>query len=86
MYIHVHESMYKYNRHVCTMFSSVHTDLPYPVQVVRIPDEREGLVSEDLKSVGALVPIGQMCAVWIRTRNLSLTKRNALTTEPRLHI
>ena len=37
MYIHVHESMYKY-KHVCTMFSSVHTDLPYPVQVVRIPD------------------------------------------------
>ena len=38
MYIQVHESMYKY-KHVCTMFSSVHTDLPYPVQVVRIPDD-----------------------------------------------
>ena len=38
MYIHVHESMYKY-KHVCTMFSSLHTDLPYPVQVVRIPDD-----------------------------------------------
>ena len=37
MYIHVYESMYKY-KHVCTMFSSVRTDLPYPVQVVRIPD------------------------------------------------
>ena len=37
MYIHVHESMYKY-KHVCTMFSSVRTNLPYPVQVVRIPD------------------------------------------------
>ena len=40
MYIHVHESMYKYKHwHVCTMFSSLHTDLPYPVQVVRIPDD-----------------------------------------------
>ena len=38
MYIHVHESMYKY-KHVCTMFSSVLTYLPYPVQVVRIPDD-----------------------------------------------
>ncbi len=38
MYIHVHESMYKY-KHVCTMFSSICTDLPYPVQVVRIPDD-----------------------------------------------
>ena len=39
MYIHVHESMYKY-KHVCTMFSSVRTNLPYPVQVVRIPDDK----------------------------------------------
>ncbi len=32
-------NMYK---HVCTMFSSLHSDLPYPVQVVRIPDVAEG--------------------------------------------
>ena len=48
--------------------------------------EREGLASEDLKRVGALVPLGQKRAVWIRTGNLSLVKRNALTIEPRLHI
>ena len=37
--------MYKY-KHVCTMsrFSRVHTDLPYPVQVVRIPDAILNLV------------------------------------------
>ena len=44
--------------------------------------EREGLASEDLKRVGALMPLGQKRAVWIRTGNLSLIKRNALTTEP----
>ena len=45
MYVHVYtctymfiKFMYKY-KHVCTMFSSVRTNLPYPVQVVRIPDE-----------------------------------------------
>jgi hypothetical protein len=48
--------------------------------------EREGLASEDLKRVGALVPLGQKRAVWIRTGNLSLLKRTALTIEPRLHI
>ena len=32
------------------------------------------------------MPLGQKRAVWIRTRNLSLRKRTALTTEPRLHI
>ena len=46
--------------------------------------EREGLVSEDLKSVRAPKPLGQKLAVWIRTCNLSLTKRNALANEPRL--
>jgi hypothetical protein len=42
------------------------------------------LVSEDLKSVGAPKPLGQKHTAWIRTGNLSLIKRNALTTEPRL--
>ncbi len=28
-------------RHVCTMFSDVHTVLPILVQVVRIPDDRK---------------------------------------------
>ena len=46
--------------------------------------EREGLVSEDLKRVGALKPLGQKHTVWNRTGNLSLAKRTALTTEPRL--
>ena len=46
--------------------------------------EREGLVSEDLKRVGALKPLGQKHTVWFRTGNLSLAKRTALTTEPRL--
>ena len=32
------------------------------------------------------MPLGQKRAVWIRTGNLSLIKRNALTTEPWLHI
>ncbi len=44
--------------------------------------DREGLVSKDLKRVGALVPLGQKRTVWIRTCNLFLTKRTALTTEP----
>ena len=48
--------------------------------------EREGLASEDLKRVGALMPLGQKRAVWIRTGNLSLIKHNALTTEPWLRI
>ncbi len=48
--------------------------------------ERDGLGSEDLKSVGASLPLGQKHTVWIRTGNLSLTKRNALTTEPRMQI
>jgi hypothetical protein len=50
--------------------------------------ERESLASEDLKRIGALVPLGQKRAVWIRTGNLSLLKRTALTRtiEPRLHI
>ena len=34
--------------------------------------EREGLVSEDLKRVGALKPLGQKHTVWNRTGNLSL--------------
>ena len=46
--------------------------------------QREGLVSEDLKSVGAPKPPGQKHTTLIRTGNLSLTKRNALTIEPRL--
>ena len=37
MYIHVYDFMNVY-KHVCTMFRHIHTDLPYPVQVVRIPD------------------------------------------------
>ncbi len=39
--------------------------------------EREGLVSEAKAT-------GQKHTVWIRTGNLSLANRNALTTEPRL--
>ena len=42
--------------------------------------------SEDLKSVGAPLPLEQKHTFWIRTGNLSLTKRNALTTEPRMQI
>ena len=50
------------------------------------PMEREDLASEALNRVGALVPLGQKRAVWIRTGILSLLKRTALTIEPRLHI
>ncbi len=48
------------------------------------PDE--GLVSEDLKRVGAHKPLGQKHTAWIRTGYLSLIKCNALTTEQRLQI
>ena len=44
------------------------------------------LGSEDLKSIGAPLPLEQKHTVWIRTGNFSLTKRNALTTEPRMQI
>ena len=53
MYIQVHESMYKY-KHVCTMFSSVRTNLPYPVQVVRIPD---GHLFLNLRKPNPLFPV-----------------------------
>ena len=39
---------------------------------------------QDLKNISALKPLGQKHTVWNRTGKLSLTKRNALTTEPRL--
>ena len=42
--------------------------------------------SEDLKSVGAPLPLEQKHTVWIRTGNLQLIKRTALTTEPRMQI
>jgi hypothetical protein len=47
-----------------------------------------GLGSEDLKSVGALrpLPLQQKHTVWNRTGNLSLIKRNTLTTQPRMQI
>jgi hypothetical protein len=48
--------------------------------------ERDGLGSEDLKSIGAPLPLEQNHTVWIRTGNLSLIKRNALTIEPRMRI
>ncbi len=48
--------------------------------------ERDGLGSEDLKSVGAPLPLGQKHVFWNKTGNLSLIKRNALTTEPRMQI
>jgi hypothetical protein len=44
------------------------------------------LGAEDLKSFGAPLPLEQKHTVWIRTGNLSLTKRNALTTVPRMKI
>ena len=59
MYIHVHESMYKY-KHVCTMFSSVRTNLPYPVQVVRIPDAVLDSGYVDVRSPPSLVPINPL--------------------------
>jgi hypothetical protein len=42
--------------------------------------------SEDLKSVGAPLPLEQKHTVWIRTGNLWLLKRNTLTIEPRMRI
>ncbi len=48
--------------------------------------EKRCLGSEDLKSVGAPLPLEQKHTVWIRTGNLSLIKRNALTIEPRMRI
>ena len=50
--------------------------------------ERQALASEEIKrfSLSALTPLGQKRAVWIGTGNLSLRKRNDLTTRPRLHI
>ena len=42
--------------------------------------------SEDLKRVRVLSPLGQKHTAWIRTSNLPVVKRNALTTEPRLQI
>jgi hypothetical protein len=50
--------------------------------------ERDGpsLGSEDLKSIGAPLPLEQKHTVWIRTGTISLVERNALTTEPRMQI
>ena len=48
--------------------------------------ERQALASDEIKRFSALTPLGQKRAVWIGTGNLSLLKRNALTTKPRLHI
>ena len=48
--------------------------------------ERQALASEEIKRFSALTPLGQKRADWFGTGNLSLTKRNALTTKPRLHI
>ena len=50
--------------------------------------ERQALASssEEIKRFSALTPLGQKRAFWIGTGNLSLLKRNALTTKPRLHI
>jgi hypothetical protein len=54
--------------------------------MMALTGERDGLGSEDLKSVGAPLPIEQKHTVWIRTGNLSVTKRNTLTTEPRMRL
>ncbi len=48
--------------------------------------EGAGWASEDLKRAGALTPLGQKHTGWIWTGNLTLVKRNALTTEPQLLI
>jgi hypothetical protein len=48
--------------------------------------DHDGFGSEDLKGVGAPLPLGQKHTFWIRTGNLSLMKSNALTTEPRMQI
>ena len=48
--------------------------------------ERQALASEEIKRFSALTPLGQKHTGWIGTGNLSLLKRNALTTRPRLHI
>ena len=48
--------------------------------------ERNGFGSEDLKSGGAPLPLEQKYTLGIRTGNRSLTKRNALTTEPSMQI
>ena len=48
--------------------------------------ERQALASEEIKRFSALTPLGQKHAVWIGTGNLSLVKRDDLTTGPRLHI
>ncbi len=53
---------------------------PPPQQV------RAGLVSKDLKRVGAHMPLGQKHTAWIRTGNLWHIKSNTLTTEPRRQI
>jgi hypothetical protein len=42
------------------------------------------LASEEIKRISALTPLGQKGTVWIRTGNLSITKRNALTIQPTL--
>jgi hypothetical protein len=44
------------------------------------------LASEDLKRAGAFTTLEQKHAGWICTGNLTLIKRNALTTEPQLLI
>jgi hypothetical protein len=48
--------------------------------------ERDSLGSEDLKSFGSPLPPEQKHPVQIRTGKLLLTKRNALTTEPKMQI
>jgi hypothetical protein len=53
MYIYVHKCINMY-KHVCTMFTREHTVLPYPVQVVRIPDAFsfiwQGCMRKEIKS------------------------------------
>ncbi len=48
--------------------------------------EGAGLASDDLKRAGALTPLGQKHTDWFWTGNLTLIKRNTLTTEPQLLI
>jgi hypothetical protein len=68
MYIHVHVVMYLY---VHDINMSVPCSDTY-VLFCPILSRWVGFQMEDLKSVGAPMPLGQKHTVWIRTGNLSL--------------